>query len=184
MKATMVKRLKWSIKISCLFLILAGLWLNEPLAGLYKKTVAENFKHDLAPYQITAESVKLPISGQITQLIVPKLRANLDANQLHVATKPWSCALWQQQGSNPLVNNQSGNVAIESAEFIRVADLVTGDPAYIFTDNGHRFVYRFKITISTAENFSIPDYGSPTMIVQSCSGNEMNLMLFELTEAQ
>lgn len=181
----MFKRLKWSVKIGCLFLVLACLWFNEPLTTIYKKAVAESFKRNLALYQKPPEGRELPASGKIVRLVLPKPQASFDVGQLYLAHKPQFCSLWRAQDTNAaIISSGAGNVDVDIGAPILSADLKLGDVAYILTDNGHRFVYQLKLVIDLTDDFSIPDNGPPTMTLQSCAGNRSELFLFNLWGVQ
>jgi hypothetical protein len=180
----MIKRIKWSIKVGCLFLALAGLWFNEPLAIFYKRVVAESFNAHLTPYPIADLRPQAPISGRIIQVALPKMRINLDVGQINIAAKPQSCTVGYAYSMALPINSQTGNAALTSSEPVSIENLQIGDLAYVITDTGHRFNYQLRTVVAASDDFVLPDNGPPTMTLQFCNNPRAGLLLFDLLEVR
>lgn len=164
----MVKRFKWSIKIVCLFMALTCLLFNRPLVDLHKRAVAENFNHGLIPYKLPAASPQPSIEGQISQVVVPKWELSLDASELRVSAN---------------IVNQSSNLLIQTDKSAPDTELAPGDRVYIFTANGHRFIYQFEKDIPKADAAEMGHISSSLML-QFYSDDPDSVLLFKLVEAQ
>ncbi|HWZ65241.1 MAG TPA: hypothetical protein VNX65_00405 [Patescibacteria group bacterium] len=165
----MSKRFKWSIKIVCLFVVLTGLLFNGPLVDLHKKVVADNFNRDLKPYKSAVVSPQPPIEGEISKVVIPKLKLSFDSNELMLSAD---------------IVNQFSNLLVQTDKTMPAIELAPGDRVYIFTANGHRFIYQFEKDISKTDTTSFIDRASLSLMLQFYNYDYKTILSFNLVEAQ
>lgn len=92
-----------------------------------------------------------------------------------------------------VANNKTGSTLVYGHDTMKVfkplEQLAVGDLAYIYTDNGYKFTYRFRSAIDVPPtDTSIFSYqGAPILTLQTCSGilsQTRHLMTFDFTEVQ
>ena len=132
------------------------------------------------------------VTGRPTQLSIPSLELNLPVvdGAYNPNNGEWTLSPDKLHYALPtsLPNNESGNTLIyghnKKGVFLTLHNIAPGSEAYIMTDNGYRFVYKFSSTEPVhPTNTDVFTYQGPARLtLQTCSGRFMqNRQLYYFT---
>lgn len=165
---------------------LRGKRVAAPLNGSFSSVVSAEAAPAPKP---TADQV---VSGKPVRLQLPSVGVDLTVaeGKFNVLSKTWTLSNDKAHYAvnTPLANNSEGNTFIyghnRKGVLKTLSRIKAGDEAVITTDNGYKFIYKFKAAYETDPNDdSLFDYkGAPILTVQTCSGLRFeNRQLFTFT---
>lgn len=159
-----------------------------------KKNVKTTFAEAVAYAEQPAPTKELK-QGKPISISLPSIAADLTVKDgvYNATSKTWSLSNDAAHYAlmTPLANNMSGNTFIyghnRKEVFAKLSTIRVGDRAYIKTDNGYTFVYRFRVAVETNPyDDSLFKYqGPPILTLQTCSGiwyQNRQLFTFDLVE--
>lgn len=182
-------------------LLLAGvagaslyLWQNAGAPVTFQPVKAVQ-PANLPPTQQTQTTQ--PLSGKPVRLVVPRLGIDIKIvdGYYNASAKDWTVSptAANYAVNTPRTNNERGKTFIYGHDIPSVLapteHIALGDIAYVYTDNGHQFEYKYTgDTIVTPTNTSLFDQldGAPGLVLMTCDGlwsQNRRIMNFDLVSA-
>lgn len=162
--------------------LLFALYLFNP--GMFQQKVESRPALDNNPVQpVTIEPARVITMGKPMRLVIPKIERDIRVMEGHYNESDGSWTLVDGKIEtyfampSALANDYGGNTIIygHSNRFVfsPLKNLVPGDIAEVYTDNGHVFRYAF-VDARDIEPNDVSDFtleGPPQLILQTCTGN-------------
>lgn len=181
-------------------LILIGLILSY---GPFMQTRSENAVPVAnAPFVASATAAANQptvdyVEGRPVRIAVPSLGIDLQVVNGYYNSQKQTWTLTKDKAqyavATPLANTKEGNTFIYGHRnkyvFGSLSKIKAGAEVIVYTENGHRFTYRFSgATTTNPEDTSLFNYhGKPILTVQTCSGafnQNRQLFIFNLEAAE
>lgn len=169
------------IVITAFASVIVGLIGCAPTAYYYFSNRGSVSAHQLPSAPIAKKTIpQTLITGHPVSINVPSVGINIPVidGYYNSKNKEWTLSLDKAQFATPTVlpNNIKGNTFIYGhfrwGVFYTLPKIKAGEEAFITTDNGYQFKYRFYTTYATQPtDSSVLHYeGPPMLTLQTCSG--------------
>lgn len=195
---TMSNKITWKLKLALLAalpVVLMGVsaWLDATKA---KQATAVTEKLTPSIVMTAADADKI-VAGYPKSIAIPSQNISLDISEgtFNQNTGEWTLSNDKAHFAviSRTANNHSGNTFIyghnSDKVFKRLGSIKEGDTAEVLTDNGYKFVYKYRTSVEVSpRDTSIFSYEGPAILtLQTCSGSwdqNRQLLTFDLERVE
>lgn len=164
----------------------------------YSQTLQVKHASAAAAVAVQGTTNSAPIQGKPVRILIPALSINLPIvdGKYDSTNQIWSVSgvAANYATNTPLINNKGGRTIIYGHAVMsilgKLQDVKKGDIAYIYTDNGHIFQYKYTSSeVVKPQDTSVFDHlkGSAGIYVMTCDGmwsSERRIALFNLENSK